>query len=178
MTLKHLFITLTAVSLTACFNSKKQQATDSTFKKDDLSLRIDHKPYKKVDSFAVKEIKDWKEYFFLEEEMEKYQSISAREALDNAIHIKRLLKTIKDSTKIDIYKLPPLKARFNVFENEILRLTDMAIIPAIKANEVNAQVAKSLLVYSSINTKINDIYINEKLNSEIAIDSLFNQGFH
>ena len=104
--------------------------------------------------------------------LNRFEKISPNEALNNALNLKDLAKDLKDSLKIKNFKISSFEARLNVLLNEALRLADMTKIPAIKAEEVNNQVAKILLIFSSLNEKINTVYIQEKFEDEINVEDL------
>ncbi len=138
-----------------------------------MNTKVTHKRVAGFSDLAQKKIGDWREYSELNEFLTHFNSISPNEALQMATELKGLTKNLKDSLKIDILKIDALKARVNVFENEVLRLNDMALIPAVKAKEVNSQIDKILLVFGSYNNKVNTIYSKEQFNQEINPDDFF-----
>lgn len=155
--------------------SKKQQNKANTVDSTDMSSIKNYADYTSLDERASRKVKDWNEYQELEEFLQEFKSVSPTEALNNALELKRLTKQLKDSSDIDIMKLPAFKARINVFENEVLRLADMTYISAIKANDVSAQIERTLALFGSVNSKLNNIYLKEQFDAEINLDSLFKQ---
>jgi len=49
----------------------------------------------------------------------------------------------------------------------------MTLIPSISASEVNSQVEKIMVIFGSVNDKINTVYTKKKFDKEINLDSLF-----
>ncbi|MDO6812770.1 hypothetical protein [Tenacibaculum soleae] len=144
--------------------------------KTGMNTVVEHANYTKIDAAASKEIKQWKEYFTVEDFMQQLRKTSPTEALNNALELKTLTKQLKDSLTIKALKTPAFKARENVFENEILRLADMTYIPSITSKEVNNQVDKIFSLFSSMNHKINAVYAKKSFDKANKIDSLFS-GF-
>ncbi|TCI94232.1 hypothetical protein [Tenacibaculum sp. M341] len=138
-----------------------------------MSTTKTHKKTVEVSSLAQKEIESWKEYNEVNEMVSRYYNVSPNDALDMSLELSNLIKIMNDSLKIQDLKVSALKARVNVFENEVLRLVDMKSIPAIKDHEVNSQVDKMLLVFSSFNEKINMIYNKKKFDEEIDLNNFF-----
>lgn len=167
-----LFIFLFSLLLISC-NGEKKQVTQDTTIKSDMSTIVKHKKVTNLSDLAKEKIKDWTEYNEMDEFLNRFSSISPNQALQMANELKSLAKNLNDSLKIEALKTNALKARTNVLENEILRLNDMTLIPAIKAKEVNKQIDKILLVYSSYNAKVNTIYSKEEFDREINLDDFF-----
>nr|BFF38939.1 hypothetical protein BACY1_07440 [Tenacibaculum mesophilum] len=138
-----------------------------------MNISVEHTDYSKINEKYVDEIKPWKEYFIVEDFLQELKNTTPTEALNNALELKTLTKQLKDSLNIETLKTPAFKARINVFENETLRLADMTFIPSISANQVNSQVEKIMMLFSSVNDKINTVYTKKKFDSEINLDSLF-----
>ncbi|MBA6157188.1 hypothetical protein H3Z83_11755 [Tenacibaculum sp. S7007] len=157
--------------ITSCKKNKEQKNTP--VQKTGMNAVANHTPFAKIDEASIKEIKDWKEYFIVEEFMEQFEKTSATEALNNAIELKTLTKQLKDSLNIETLKTSAFKARINVFQNEVLRLTDMTFIPSITSQQVNSQVEKTLALFGSMNDKINTVYAKKRFDKAIKLDSLF-----
>ncbi|CAL2102758.1 conserved protein of unknown function [Tenacibaculum sp. 190130A14a] len=155
--------------------AKKQEDKSKVVNKTNMTSVKTYADYTDLDDRATKKLKDWNEYHELKEFLGEFKSVSATEALNNALELKRLTKQLKDSSDIDIMKIPAFRARINVFENEVLRLADMTYISAIKANEVSAQIEKTLTLFGSVNAKLNNIYLKKQFDAEINLDSLFKQ---
>lgn len=157
--------------LGAC--KKSIQTIDKTEKKPTMSIEVSHKTPSDLTDDAQKEIENWKEYNDVVLYLDRFKKITPNEALNFAIELKDLTKKLKDSIKIKDFKTASFKARVNVLENEALRLADMTLIPAITAKEVNTQIDKYLLVFSSLNDKINTIYQKKEFDKEVNLDSFF-----
>ncbi len=120
---------------------------------------------------AKSALEDWKEYNNVDEFVLKYYNISILEALINARELSDLVKSMKDTIRVEKLDKTNVIARFNVLHNETLRLADMANIPAIKDEEVKEEVTKILEVFSAVNSKINTIYSAEDIQNSLDDDS-------
>jgi len=138
-----------------------------------MSIAAMHTATENVLSTYLKEVKDWNELQDIDSFFAKYRKITPNEALSNAIELKDLIKRLNDSVKPDKFKIPSLTARINILYNEALRLADLTRIGAIKAQEVNTQVDKTMAAFSNINTKINSILAKIRFENEIDIDVTF-----
>lgn len=158
------------VFATSCKSKQKQQET--AVKKPEMNTVINHKPYKKLNPYAEKELTDWKSFKDLSDYLNRFEKTSPSNALNNANELKNLVTDVKKNM-VDDLKTPAFNARINVLENEVLRLVDMSLIPAITPNEVNSQVDKIFLIFSNVNAKINTVYEQKKLNNDINLDDFF-----
>ena len=79
--------------------------------------------------------------------LKQFNNTSPNEALNMAVELNGYIKALRDSLKIEDLKVNSLNARYNVLNNESLRLKDMTLIPAIQPEQVNAQVDKIFLVF-------------------------------
>jgi len=138
-----------------------------------MSIAEIHTATENVLSTHLKEVKDWNELQDIDSFFVKYRKITPNEALSNAIELKDLIKRLNDSVKPEKFKIPSLTARINILYNEALRLADLTRIGAIKAQEVNTQVAKTMDAFSNINIKINTILAKMRFENEIDIDVTF-----
>ena len=138
-----------------------------------MSIAEMHTATENVLSTHLKEVKDWNELQDIDSFFVKFRKITPNEALSNAIELKDLIKRLKDSVKPEKFKIPSLTARINILYNEALRLADLTRIGAIKAQEVNTQVDKTMDAFSNINIKINTILAKMRFENEIDIDVTF-----
>lgn len=152
----------------SCNNPKKKQEID--IRKSQLSIVKKHNTFISIQSNSSKNISKWKEYNFLNEFINRYNSISANEALNNALELASLVKNLKDSIRPKDLLTSSFRTRINVLENEALRLKDMTYIPAITAKEINNQVTKILEAYSATNSKINTVYNQLEIEKEIELN--------
>jgi len=137
-----------------------------------MSIAEMHSATENVLSTHLKEVKDWNELQDIDSFFVKFRKITPNEALSNAIELKDLIKHLNDSVP-EKFKTPSLTARINILYNEALRLADLTRIGAIKAQEVNTQVDKTMAAFSNINTKINSILAKIRFENEIDIDVTF-----
>ena len=170
MVKKYSFILLLLIFISCGSDKKTEQKSQE---KPETSKVFQHKKTVELTPLSKKEMGDWKEYNSLDEFLDRFKNISSNEALSNALELKILVKNLKDSIRPKELKIPEFKARINVLENESLRLADMTYISAITPTEVNEQVAKLLLIYSSTNAKINSVYRRILFENNINVTSDF-----
>ncbi len=113
------------------------------------------------------EIENWEEYQKLNDFLAQYKNITMRDALFNAKDLANLAQQLKDSIRIDRFKIPSVKIRLNVLHNETLRLADMAEIKTISKQEVIEENENILNAFSALNLKINNLVSQENLNSDV-----------
>lgn len=118
---------------------------------------------------AKEELKNWKEFQEVTSNLERYQSITKSQALENASELSLLAKNIADTIRVEVLKRPDMKIRFNVLYNYSLRLEDMASISSIKEEEVSEEVTNLLAAFSSVNDKINSIYKIMEFEAEFKV---------
>jgi len=170
---KSLFYFLISLFLFSC-DEKPQEKTSNIIKKKPLSsVAQKHNSYTLVSSMFKKEIANWEEYQHLNTFLIPFKNTSPNEALSNALELRDLVKSVKDSIKPASLETPAFNARINVLYNESLRLADMTFISAIKPTEVNAQVRKILHTFSAVNSKINTIFLQERFENGVEIDGVF-----
>lgn len=153
--------------------TKKKEQPKNEITKPKMSVAKAHNKPKPLNKIALQELKDWTYYNAINNFIKRFENISPDETLSNALELKDLVKDLKENIVIEALNTSAFRARLNVLENEVLRLADMTYIPAISANEVNAQVDKIILVFGSLNAKINTVYDNKRFNNEIDLDSFF-----
>lgn len=157
--------------LASCNNTQKINKTIDVKDSIEDSNRIINTVNVTLISSAKKDLDDWQEYTNLDDFFIKYYNISHYEALENAKELSGLVKSLKDSLRIDKLNKKNVVARINVLENEALRLADMATIPSITNNEVKIEVDKIVELYDALNSKINTIYKTEELQKSLEIDT-------
>jgi len=170
---KQIIYILLIFTLFSCIPDRKD---DTTTLKDDNSSKnifVKHANFVTVKPVFIKEIENWTEYRNANLFLQKYQNISPNDALNNALELQELTANLRDSIDVEILKNPSFQARVNVLHNEVLRLSDMTFISAIKAEEVNTQVEKIGTIFSSINDKINTVFTQKKFEDEIDVDDFF-----
>lgn len=153
--------------------NKKQENKEGIEKKPLLSVVNKYSSIKKVNSSFVKDIEAWEELSAVNSFLERFNNVSPKEVLSNAIELQGLLASLKDSVAPPLFDNPSFKARVNIAYNESLRLSDMNAIPSIKAEEVNFQTEKVLEAFSAVNSKVNSILSKKRFEEGINIDINF-----
>ena len=170
--MKQIIYLLLSVILFSCGNNKKE--TVSTLQETPkLSIPVKHISVEGVKAIYEPEIEDWQELKTVSSFLKKFEKVSPNEALSNAVELRDLVISLKDSVKPEIFDTPPFETRINVLHNEVLRLADLTFIPAITSEEVNLQVDKTIAAFSTVNSKINSILAKKRFEEEIDIDFAF-----
>jgi len=167
---KYIYLLVILVFTFSCQNNEGKDTVKKP--KPLMSIAEIHTATENVLSTHLKEVKDWNELQDIDSFFVKFRKITPNEALSNAIELKDLIKHLNDSVP-EKFKIPSLTARINILYNEALRLADLTRIGAIKAQEVNTQVDKTMAAFSNINTKINSILAKIRFENEIDIDVTF-----
>ena len=164
----HYYILLLLV-LFSCKDTVLNQ--EKSVQKSTKGVVINHSKFVDLESVSTSNISNWKEYHSVSDHLKIFYSISASEALNNALQLANLVKKMKDSIRPKDLINPSFKTRVNVLENEALRLKDMTLLlNAVKSKEVNQQVDKILQAFSATNSKINTVYSQLEVEKEIQIN--------
>ncbi len=155
--------------------NEAKTGTTKLVKKSDFSTVKKHEQIELVQRTYQSKIDAWNEYEVLVEFLNQYYSISPNDAINNSRELNDITKSLNDSIKPEFLETPAFNARVNLLFNETLRLYDMSSIPAIKATEVNEQVAKILDAFSAINSKINTFIKQAELEKEIVDPNVKNE---
>ena len=168
--MKNTFIILLVMLVASCQKSakKKVQLRDRT----EINKPQQHAIETALEQSTKKTMAAWKEYIIVEDNLKKFRTISANEALNNAVQLRNNVQLMKDSIRPKELENPSFRTRLNVLENEALRLTDMTLIPAISANEINQQVDKIMEAFSATNSKINTVYSQLRVEREIQSETI------
>ncbi len=150
----------------SCKNNTTIQEPE--IQKSDKNIVQKHKAALLLENISNKKVVNWKEYQQVSNNLKQFSTISANEALNNAIQLSDRVKFLKDSIRPKELINLSFRTRINVLENEALRLKDMTFIPAITANEVNTQVDKIIAAFSATNSKINTIYSQLEVEQNIG----------
>ena len=156
----------------SCKNSAKKDIIVEV-EKPLLSVVQKHPKITTIVGSYKKEIENWEELNAVNSFLLKFQNTSPNEALSNALELKGLVKSLKDSLKPKEFETPSFNTRVNILNNETLRLADLTFIPAITPEEVNKQVDKVILSFSALKEKINTFFTQKKYESEIDINFEF-----
>lgn len=160
------------VSLFSC-DKKKQNTNPEQDTKPLLSVVKEYKAAEKVNATFLKDVEDWQELKAVDDFLARFKKASPNEVLSNALELKTLVKSLKDSIKPTLFNVPSFKTRINILNNETLRLADMTFIPAIKAVEINEQTEKILSAFSAVNSKVNTILTKKRFEEAIDVDVSF-----
>lgn len=120
-----------------------------------------------------KETDNWKEYQIFDAFIQQFYTISNAEALSNAQELSELSTHLKDSIIDEKLKKPAVKTRFNILQNECLRLMDMDSIPSITHEEVQIKIGEVLIAYDAVNAKLNSVYVVENFENNLQLDPDF-----
>jgi len=123
-----------------------------------------------LNSTVKESISSWSQFTMLTEIIEDYTSITKNQALDRAKDVSNMTKDVIDRIGPELLDKPYMKIRFNVVYNQALRLDDMSTIPNISDEEVEIEVAKLLAAFSSVNDKINSIYMIDEFDKKFIIE--------
>jgi len=107
---------------------------------------------------AKEEVATWEKYQLIETRIQRYQSITKSEAMQNSEELYLLIEDASDTIDVQILDRPDVKMRFNVMYNHAFRLHDMMSITSISEAEVMNEVTRLLDSYSALNDKINVVY--------------------
>jgi hypothetical protein len=140
-----------------------QQAIKKTHKKKSVRLDFNTK----------KELESWKEYGLVEDLLSTYINISNEEALSNAKELSDLASQLIDSIPDKRLKSAPIKSRIHIFQNECLRLKDMANIPSISSEEVSQKIDDVLMGFSMLSAKLNAVFNVRNIENELELDPDF-----
>lgn len=170
--MKYFSITLILAFIFSC--DKKQETTiQQEDTKPLLSVANEFSAVKRVNPVFINDVEEWKELNAVDNFLERFKKASPKEVLSNALELKGLVESLKDSLKPPLFIVTSFEARINIFYNETLRLADMTTIPAIQASEVNIQTEKILDAFSAVNAKINTILSKKRFEDEIDVDVKF-----
>tara|TARA_R110002072_G_scaffold298407_2_gene472330 strand:+ start:2169 stop:2792 length:624 start_codon:yes stop_codon:yes gene_type:complete len=170
--LKYFSILLLFVFIFSC-DKKQETTTQQEDSKPLLSVENEFSSVKGINPIFRKDVEEWKELNAVTDFLERFKKASPKEVLSNALELKGLVESLKDSIKPVIFNASSFDARINIFYNETLRLADMTTIPAIQAQEVNVQTEKILEAFSAVNAKVNTILSKKRFEDEIDIDVSF-----
>jgi hypothetical protein len=168
MKIKWLFFGLLLILVFSCRKSiSKEELTTASDSTNIKLLKTDY-PEVKLNSEAKKEVEEWTEYQKMNDFIKQYRNISSIDALFNANELSELAQQLKDTIRVEKFEIPSVKIRLNVLHSETLRLADMASINNISEEEIKNENENILNAFSALNLKINNIIIQENLNSDVS----------
>lgn len=166
--MKQIIYLFLSLILCSCGRNKKN-ILKITPEKPTLSIAKEHIALEEVQPVFEKEVANWQELKMVHSFLKKFEKVSPNEALSNALELRDLVVSLKDSIKPEIFEIPSFKARMNVLHNETLRLADLTLIPAITPEEINSQIDRIIAAFSAINSKINTLLSKKRFEDEITI---------
>jgi hypothetical protein len=166
---KNLLYSLCFILFFSCLK-KEQDSLDNETQKPLLSVVKKHEDLIKIESSFTQEIENWNELKALDNFILRFKKASPNEVLSNALELKSLVSSLKDSVKPSLFEIPSFNTRVNILYNETLRLADMTFIPAIKADQVNMQTDKIINTFSAVNSKINTILTKKRFEDAIKVN--------
>ena len=165
-----LFLLATFLFFSCGEKSKNEQQTVEKLATNTTPVKHSNIIY--LDQGSINKIENWSEYQNLNNFIDQFQNISSTDAINNSRELNDLVKNLHDSIKPKFLETPAFKARVNLLRNESMRLYDMSSISSIKIEEINEQVSKLLIAYSSMNSKINMSVRRGKLEDELNDEAL------
>ncbi len=150
--------------------SKSNQAASVTAQNDmskSTGTNLTHSLGQVLSSDARQLVDNWEEYSAVEELILQYYNISVTDALAKANELSVATQQLTDSIRVERFERPDLKIRLNILNNSALRLNDLSQINEVETEEIKTEVRNLVGVFSSINTKLNTIVINENLEKEL-----------
>lgn len=166
---KNTFYILFSVLLFSCGN-KQEKTQQIQEEKPLLSVVKKYKAPESIKPIFLKEVASWQELNNVNSFLKKFKKASPNEVLSNALELRDLVKSLKDSVTPAIFNTPSFKTRINVLNNETLRLADLTFISAIKTEEINVQVNKTIAAFSAVNSKINIMLSKKRFEDAIDVN--------
>ncbi|MDP5106044.1 MAG: hypothetical protein NWQ31_07730 [Polaribacter sp.] len=170
--MKNILFLITLGIFFSC-NKKKEENTQKQDTTSPLSEIKSYKAAEKVNPIFLKEIENWQELKAVDEFLSRFQKVSSNEILSNALELKELVVSLKDSVKPPLFDNDSFITRINILHNETLRLVDMTFIPAITADEVSMQTKNIINAFSAITSKVTSILLKERFEDEMEFDVQF-----
>jgi len=168
--LKKIGLLVFIVLFVSCKNNENNVVNENTVQTDSI-IDTNKKTIRAIGETlspdSRKKVEDWKEYQLLDDFLDNFYSSSPTEVLNLSKELSSTTKQLIDSLKIDRFKQPDVSIRINVLHNYALRLSDMSTIPSIKTEEVQAETQNILDAFSALNSKINNLTKQEKLEKEL-----------
>ena len=111
--MKHILYLFLFVFLFSCGNNKKN-TLKITKEKPKLSIAKQHTTLEKVNAIFSNEIENWQELKTVKDFLKKFEKISPNEALSNALELRDLVSSLRDSIKPKKLNIPAFNARINI----------------------------------------------------------------
>lgn len=166
--MKQILFLLLSVILFSCGNNKKD-FINTTQEKPALSIAKSHVAIENILPVFEKKVASWQELKRVHSFLKKFINVSPNEALSNALELRDLVVSLKDSSKAATFENPSFNARVNLLHTETLRLADLTLIPAITSEEVHLQIDKTIAAFSAVNSKINTLLSKKQFEDEIDV---------
>ena len=165
------FIITLCLFLQSSCSQKKENPSDQT---NQFTEEIDSLKQQNVRNLSEllspesrKLVASWEPYQQLDQLIDKFYTYSVQEVLYSATELANATQLVKDSIFIDRLKDIDVLTRLDVLNNSALRLKDMASITSISIAEVNQETQEMINAFGALNSKINNITQQEKLELEV-----------
>jgi hypothetical protein len=163
-----LFILLLMLILSCDGKTEKEEVPQYVTEQQQVPKLKSSAPTVSLNSDSDELVADWAEYKNVSEMIVQYRETTKADALLNSVELEELTRYLKDSVRIEKLDIPSVRMRLNVLHNEAKRLADMSTIPTITETEVLEENDRVLNAYADLNTKINDLSRQEKINEELG----------
>lgn len=156
--IKQLILIAISILLIGCKKSVNETQIDAnTSKNDSLTKTFTQSVY--LTDLARNDIKNWNHYEEFEKIISQFYQTTPSKATLLSKDLSEIIIRIKDSIKIEKLNRSDVIARFNILNNEALRLNDMGSISTITTEETIEKIENIVYAYESIISKINQVYL-------------------
>lgn len=172
---KLFFISFLLIIFSCKEDSLKEEQSKNQEKIVTISENYTTKINENLSPEGKKMVENWKEYERMDNLLQNYENYDVNRSLLNSKELAKLAQELKDSVRVDELQIPAVKIRLHVIHNEALRLQDMSSLKKISDEEVTQERSKIFEAFSALNSKINNMVVQEDLNEELKnfIDEVF-----
>lgn len=156
--IKQLILIAISILLIGCKKSVNETQIETNISKNDsLTKTFTQSVY--LTDLARNDIKNWNHYEEFEKIISQFYQTTPSKATLLSKDLSEIIIRIKDSIKIEKLNRSDVIARFNILNNEALRLNDMGSISTITTEETIEKIENIVYAYESIISKINQVYL-------------------
>lgn len=156
--IKQLILIVISILLIGCKKSVNETQIETNISKNDsLTKTFTQSVY--LTDLARNDIKNWNHYEEFEKIISQFYQTTPSKATLLSKDLSEIIIRIKDSIKIEKLNRSDVIARFNILNNEALRLNDMGSISTITTEETIEKIENIVYAYESIISKINQVYL-------------------
>ncbi|MEN8187901.1 MAG: hypothetical protein ABFR05_12295 [Bacteroidota bacterium] len=164
---KLFFISFLLIIFSCKEDSLKEEQSKNQEKIVTISENYTTKINENLSPEGKKMVENWKEYERMDNLLQNYENYDVNRSLLNSKELAKLAQELKDSVRVDELQIPAVKIRLHVIHNEALRLQDMSSLKKISDEEVTQERSKIFEAFSALNSKINNMVVQEDLNEEL-----------